>query len=128
MTFVPLDTGTIVIDSVTMPHGVAIEVVGPDAENLPFTWLPTTITVVQGMPTGDVNGNDEINATDIVALVNYLFKGGPPPAVCEACGDVDCSGTVAASDLIALINFVFKGGGTPCNAGDLVDVGVWVCP
>ena len=111
-----------------MPHGVGLEVIDIDAQYVPFTWTPTTITVVEGVPTGDVNGNDEINSSDIVALVNYLFKSGPPPAPCEACADVDCSGVVTASDLINLINFVFKGGARPCNAGDLVLAGVWSCP
>jgi hypothetical protein len=28
---------------------------------------------------GDVNGDDTINSSDVVYLINYLFIGGPPP-------------------------------------------------
>jgi len=128
LAFVPLDTGTIVIDSATVPPGTRFEVVDAGAQSLAFTWQPVTITVLQGMPTGDVNGNDVINSSDIVSLVNFIFKGGVPPVDCEATADVNCSGEVSTSDLLGLVNFVFKDGQRPCNVIELVEAGVWFCP
>jgi len=32
--------------------------------------------------TGDVDGSGEMNITDAIYLLNYLFKGGPPPVDC----------------------------------------------
>jgi cysteine-rich repeat protein len=128
LTFVPLDTGQITIDSATVPPGVPVEVVGSDAGYLPFTWQPGTFEVLPGVPTGDVNNDLVLTSSDVISLVSYSFKSGAPPALCEAVGDVNCSGTVTASDIIALVNHVFKSGGRPCNAGGLIRVGVWDCP
>lgn len=64
---------------------------------------------------GDADGSGEIAAGDIVFLVNYVFKGGPPPAPYKALADVNCSGSATSSDIIALVNFVFKSGTAPCT-------------
>lgn len=126
--FIPLDTGTIIIDGATISTGALLELVDGNAQDLPFEWAPTEIRVVEGIPTGNVNGVGSISSSDVIYLVNYMFKAGPSPVFCEARGDVDCSGTVTTSDLISLVNFIFKNGVRPCNAGPLEDVGIWVCP
>jgi len=64
---------------------------------------------------GDVNFDFSITASDIIYLVNYVFKGGPPPEPCPANGDVNCSGNVTSADIIYLVAFVFKGGSPPCD-------------
>jgi hypothetical protein len=64
---------------------------------------------------GDVNASNTITSSDIIALVNFVFKGGAAPLPCVANGDVNCSGTVTSSDVISLVNFVFKGGAPPCD-------------
>jgi len=61
---------------------------------------------------GDVNGDGIINSADVVYLINYLFKGGPPPEPLEA-GDVNCDGVVNSADVVYLINYLFKGGPPP---------------
>jgi hypothetical protein len=61
---------------------------------------------------GDTNGDGEINAGDVVYLINYLFVEGPAPSPLEA-GDVDCNGKIDASDVIFLINYLFIGGPPP---------------
>lgn len=63
---------------------------------------------------GDVNLDFQISISDVVFLVNYLFKGGPAPSP-SYLGDVDCSGAVEVSDVIYLINYLFKGGPAPCK-------------
>lgn len=64
---------------------------------------------------GDVNASGTITSADIIAMVNYVFKGGAAPLPCAANGDVNCNGSVTSADVIALVNFVFKGGAKPCD-------------
>jgi len=91
------DTGTVLIKVKPRP------VVPPSAKN------------------GDVNGDGKVNTDDVIFLVNFLFKDGPPPKP-PAAGDVnaDCFTTVA--DIIYLLNYLYRGGPAPkmwCNPGDI---------
>ena len=43
---------------------------------------------------GDADGNERIDITDVVFLVNYIFAGGPAPDPPES-GDADCLGEVS---------------------------------
>jgi len=61
---------------------------------------------------GDVNGDGVIKASDVVFLIDYLFKSGPPPDPLES-GDVNCDGLIKCSDVVYLINYLFKGGPPP---------------
>jgi hypothetical protein len=65
--------------------------------------------------TGDVNEDHIITASDVIYMVNYVFKGGPEPKPVAAAGDANCSGAEDASDIIFLVNHVFKGGPLPCD-------------
>lgn len=61
---------------------------------------------------GDFNRDGKISVTDVITLINYLFKGGPPsnpPYI----GDANCDGSVTVSDAVYLINYLFKGGPPP---------------
>ena len=77
--------------------------------------------------TGDINVSGAITSSDIIALVNYVFKAGDPPVPCEAAADVNCSGTVTSADIIGLVNHVFKGGDPPCDVCTLIPA-TWTCP
>lgn len=63
---------------------------------------------------GNADGyiNDVINISDLTFIVDYLFKGGPPPPVMEE-ADVDGSGDVNIADVTYLVNYLFKGGPDP---------------
>ena len=63
--------------------------------------------------TGDPNGDLLITVSDVVYIINYLFKNGPPPSICRRSADVNCDGKVTVSDPIYLINYLFKGGPKP---------------
>jgi len=77
--------------------------------------------------TGDVNVTGALTSADIIAMVNYVFKGGALPEPCEAAGDVNCSGAVTSADIIYMVNHVFKGQVAPCDVCDSVP-GTWACP
>ena len=65
---------------------------------------------------GDFNGIGGINLTDIVALVNHVFKGAAKPI--PACrGDANGVGGINLTDIIYLVNRVFKGGPQPIKSG-----------
>jgi hypothetical protein len=62
---------------------------------------------------GDVNSDRKITVADVVYLVNYLFKGGPPPIGGLLLAEVNCDGRVTVADVVYLINYLFKGGPPP---------------
>ncbi|NIM96771.1 MAG: hypothetical protein GTO24_01410 [candidate division Zixibacteria bacterium] len=61
---------------------------------------------------GDANGDEVVGPSDIVYLINYLFRNGFAPSPLEA-GDASCDGTVGPSDVVYLINYLFRGGSMP---------------
>lgn len=61
---------------------------------------------------GDANGDSTVNIGDAVAIVNYIFKGGPAPVPLDA-GDANCDGAVNIGDAVYLINYIFHGGPPP---------------
>lgn len=80
--------------------------------------------------TGDVNNDRVITASDIIGLINYVFKGGRSPYPHGASGDVNCSGDDTSSDVIGLVNYVFKSGLAPCDvaAECTLTINSWSCP
>lgn len=76
---------------------------------------------------GDVNANGAISSSDIIVLVNFVFKAGPAPLPCTANGDVNCNGAVSSSDVIFTVNKVFRAGPNPCNICAIIP-SVWSCP
>ncbi|MCX6833167.1 MAG: cohesin domain-containing protein [candidate division Zixibacteria bacterium] len=64
-------------------------------------------------PCGDVDGSGNINIADVVYMVNYIFKHGPPPQDASG-GDVDCDLSVTIADVVYFINYIFRGGPQPC--------------
>jgi hypothetical protein len=61
---------------------------------------------------GDANGDEVVNSSDVVFLINFLYKGGPAPDPLVA-GDANCDGIVNSADVVYLINYLFKGGPPP---------------
>jgi M6 family metalloprotease-like protein len=78
------------------------------------TWSTQTWSFYAYM-SGDANSDGEIDITDVVFLINYLFVPGSPPPNILASGDVNCDGTINASDVVYLINYLFIGGPPPCS-------------
>ncbi|MGB2697880.1 MAG: C25 family cysteine peptidase [Candidatus Zixiibacteriota bacterium] len=63
---------------------------------------------------GDADGDEEINITDVVFLVNYLFRDGMAPSPLLS-GDANGSMEVDIADAVYLVNYLFKGGPPPCD-------------
>lgn len=111
---VPEDTGTFSLgiridgnDQVTLGENVIIA----DTDTT-FTYQAEVFETVRG----DVNKDLKKNLSDIIYLVNYIFKGGQAPDPKEL-GDVNCLGgsTPNLADIIYMVNFIFKGGPPPCS-------------
>lgn len=64
---------------------------------------------------GDADGNQIVNISDAVSLINYIFGSGSAPVPYIA-GDVDCNTIVNISDAVYLISYIFGGGTAPCEA------------
>ncbi|GEM_PF-2915421 len=70
---------------------------------------------------GEADGNAGINVLDIVYLINFKFKGGPPPVPYQVCsGDANCNCEMNLLDIVFLVNYKFKGGLPPCTCDDWV--------
>jgi hypothetical protein len=72
------------------------------------------VSILVGMPNcGDWTGNGIIDMSDLIFLINYLYKNGPPPTqLCR--GDGNCDGVRDLIDAIVLIRFLYRGGSAPC--------------
>jgi len=77
--------------------------------------------------TGDLNASGTLTSSDVILMVNYVFKGGAAPSPCPAVADCNCNGSVTSGDIITLVNHVFKGGAPPCNVCTAPGLG-WSCP
>ena len=76
-------------------------------------WSTQTYWTLLSAKRGDANGDKELTVSDVVYLINYLFKGGPKPVPELVVGDANCDGSESVSDVIYLINYLFKGGPAP---------------
>ncbi|MGB7061544.1 MAG: hypothetical protein WBF13_04225, partial [Candidatus Zixiibacteriota bacterium] len=90
-----------------------------------------------GMYRGDVNASDtldlpSLDVSDLVYLINYLYRGGPAPLPFADQGNVDGKGPYGAfagdkldylcpknnvdvQDIVYLLNFIYKGGPPPVD-------------
>ncbi len=111
---------TIIIDAVVLSDGwhelvltideadVKIEI--DDANNDDSLSVYVTCCNLRGDALHD---NQLILVNDLVFLVNYVFKGGPPPICLEEGDALADNGLILVNDLVYLVNYVFKGGDPP---------------
>ena len=73
-------------------------------------------TVVDGIICGNLNGDGELNVSDVVYLVNYVWRSGPPPTW-PYIAEINNDGILDAVDMVYLVNYLFKSGPPPmCSA------------
>ncbi|NIS15969.1 MAG: hypothetical protein GWN00_24380 [Aliifodinibius sp.] len=63
---------------------------------------------------GDANADGNVNVSDAVLIINYVFIEGPAPDPLES-GDVNCDENINVSDAVYIINYVFAEGPAPCD-------------
>src|SRR5574341_2495459 len=61
---------------------------------------------------GDANSDGGVGLSDIIWLVNFVYKAGPAPAPLFA-ADVNADCSVNLIDIIFLVNYIFKNGPAP---------------
>jgi len=62
---------------------------------------------------GDCTGEGIIDLGDVVCLIGYLYKEGPPPdPLCQ--GDSNGDGSRDVGDVVLLINYLFRSSFAPC--------------
>ncbi len=64
---------------------------------------------------GDNDWSGEINVTDLVYLVEYLFQDGPEPVPTRIVGDLTCNKQINVEDLTYFVNYLFQNGPIPCG-------------
>lgn len=67
----------------------------------------------EGYLQGDLNADSFLSVTDIIYLVNYIFRSAPPVLTIVECTDLNGDCTPNAGDIIHLVNHVFKSGPGP---------------
>ena len=77
---------------------------------------------------GDTDCDGVMNIVDPIALLNFLFGGGP--LCCQAAGDTNADGVLNITDPIRNLNFLFAGGMPPPgpfpNCGPVIET-VFTC-
>ncbi|MDH4222017.1 MAG: SBBP repeat-containing protein [candidate division Zixibacteria bacterium] len=72
---------------------------------------------------GDANSDGSTTVSDVIFLINYLFRGGKLPEPMSL-GDANCCREetgdcvvvkISVADVIYLISFLFRGGPAPCS-------------
>jgi hypothetical protein len=111
-TFRVEDTMTVCIDSCFWSLSNRLHFSRADAETyIPRHNLPYCFQISSSF-TGDANGDGTIDVSDVVFVINYLFRSGPVPSPLQI-GDANCDQTVDVSDIVFLINYLFRSGPPP---------------
>jgi hypothetical protein len=68
----------------------------------------------------DITNDGRVSAPDIIAIVNYVFKGGSINVPAWV-ADVNGNGEVTAADILYLVKYIYKAGPAPtCNSSNFV--------
>jgi Dockerin type I domain len=108
--------------SPSSPHSFEVELDSGNYYLMIDTWpqpecipdFDLTMNFAAAYVCGNANGVDDVDVSDAVWIINYVFVGGDPPNPIQS-GDVNCDGTCNVSDAVWIINYVFVGGNEPCD-------------
>lgn len=113
----PVDKLFVQVDKAAFVSGYGIvwdnethdfHVTGSQSDGFSFDYVGTVN--IQGHISGDVNMDSKRNLLDILYLIDYKYKDGPPPRPIPEVGDVDGNGTIDLLDIMYYVNYKFRGG------------------
>ena len=115
--FIVQDTGAVIIDDRVMPTGEFLSFCDTNYNFIypQFTPLEFHIYPAEDLP-GDVNSDEAVTVSDVVYLVNYLFRDGPPPEFLPS-GDVNTDCQITIVDAVYVVNYLFRSGPSPRPGG-----------
>ncbi|UCB52663.1 MAG: hypothetical protein JSV10_00800 [Candidatus Zixiibacteriota bacterium] len=113
-TFTVEDTTTVCIDTCFWPPGgwSVIRFTRSDAVTYSPQFTMPYCASVELSERGDATGDGVVNIADVMYMINYLYRSGPPPVSFEA-GDANCDDDHSLLDIVFLINYLYKGGPPP---------------
>ncbi len=77
-------------------------------------WVPVFVSdTIEIRECGDVNQDDEVGLSDVVYLINHVFRSGPEPVPTVLLGDVNEDNNIDIIDVVFLINYLFRSGPEP---------------
>ena len=105
-------TGTLTLDTTFFePSNHLTFVAGEPPEDYTPQFTLGSFPIVPYLP-GDGTNERRVDIADLVLIVNYVFRGGPAPAIFVA-GDVNGNCLIDIQDIQILANYVLKGGAAP---------------
>ncbi len=82
-----------------------------EGEAVPFRYHYSSVMLWWSVP-GDANGDSAVTGADVTFIINYLYKSGPEPCVCEA-ADCNADNSITGADIVYLINYLYQSGPAP---------------
>ncbi len=122
----PLVSGLAALIKQSYPEKTSEEIISKILENLSELDEPNdmySINLGEGQInfiestyiSGDANCNRLVDLGDVVYIINYIYKFGPPPLVNNS-ADNNCDLDINVGDAVYLIAYIFKSGPPPgCN-------------
>jgi len=87
----------------------------------PSAVQPYSITVTWDWETcilrGDIDNNNDVNPLDLVALISFLWLGGPRPIYGMHC-DINGDGNLVPTEVLYFVNYFYNGGPPPAPCPD----------
>jgi hypothetical protein len=72
-------------------------------------WAVHAVSISPPLVPGDFNDDGVTDTFDLVAMIEYFFRGGPPPSRLNA-ADVNGDGRFSLVDIVRMIDYLFSGG------------------
>ncbi len=94
------------------------DIIGQSLQPIDYEITNGSVTVSRGFIPGDINGDDNVNTTDVILIRRYL-AGGYGVTINEDAGDVNADGKINVSDVVLMRRFL-AGGYKDQNGNPLV--------
>jgi hypothetical protein len=105
------DTTNDRVASIYMTPGGNSFIVDENGEPVPFRYHQGDLTLWWSVP-GDASGDSLVTVADAVFLVNYLYRQGSEPCICEA-ADANGDCLINLGDLVYVLGYLFRDGPDP---------------